>query len=317
MRKRQNPISLKRQQGVVIVVALFIVALVATMSYIMMSRLERDTRRTSMIIRNAQAEFYAQGSIAWAMDMLRNNWEKQKPNKIVDQTPITSPLIEVNGYKITSTIYDMQARFNLNNISTVEAQSDFKRLIQMVAPDMSEEKVRDIVSAVFDWITPMAQQSEYNKYYLELPAPYRPAHRAMLTSNELHLVKGMTPALYNLLQPYITALPNQTAVNIREAPAPVLLTLSPILTPTTAKAMEQLREQSKADMTSPQAFLNSDAVRAFQIAAEKIVTVSNYFLVATEVEIENQHVVLYTLLERTTKDNKAAIAILWQSKGIS
>jgi type II secretory pathway component PulK len=50
----------KEQQGVVIVIALFIVALVATMAYAMMVRIERDTRRTSLILRNTQAEFYAQ-----------------------------------------------------------------------------------------------------------------------------------------------------------------------------------------------------------------------------------------------------------------
>src|SRR5258708_1218566 len=106
--------SRSHQQGVVIVVALFIVALVATMAYVMMARLERDTRCTTLILRDTQAEFYAQGSIAWAMDQLRNNWEKQKPNQLVDITPITSPVMNENGYRIVSTIYDMQARYNLN-----------------------------------------------------------------------------------------------------------------------------------------------------------------------------------------------------------
>ena len=117
--------SLKRQQGVVIVVALFIVALVATMAYMMMSRFSRDTLRTSLILRNTQAEFYARGSIVWAIDQLRTNWEKRKPNQIVDVMPVKSPVIDVNGYKISSTIYDMQARFNLNNLNNANAQKRF------------------------------------------------------------------------------------------------------------------------------------------------------------------------------------------------
>lgn len=308
--------SLSRQSGVVIVVALFIVALIATMAYVMMSRLERDTRRTSMILHNTQAEFYAQGSIAWAMDQLRNNWEKQRPNKLVDETPIKSPEIEVNGYKVASTIYDMQSRFNINNLNTPEAQSDFKRLIQAVAPELNEEKARNIVSAIYDWITPQSQQSEFNKYYANLPVPYRPAHRAMLSISELIHVKDITPDLFNRLKLYVTALPAHTGINIREAQIPVLLTLSPTMSLTIAKALAQLRDQNMAQMVNPQAFLNSEAVRSLQIVPDKVIPVSNYFLVETEVTIENQHVLLYTLLERVTKDNKAMINILWQSKGI-
>src|SRR5262245_19487824 len=94
--------SLRRQQGVVLVVALFIVALVATMAYVMMIRLERDTHRTTLLLRNMQAEFYAQGTIDWAKETLRTNWLKQqgKQNTLVDITPIQSPVQEINGYKI-------------------------------------------------------------------------------------------------------------------------------------------------------------------------------------------------------------------------
>src|SRR3990167_1767650 len=101
---RAYRLSHKKQQGVVIVVALFIVALVATMAYIMMSRLARDTRQTTLILRNVQAENYAQGSIAWARDHLKNDFERQKPKQMIDPVPIQSPIKEVDGYKISSKI---------------------------------------------------------------------------------------------------------------------------------------------------------------------------------------------------------------------
>lgn len=311
--KRQ---SIKRQQGVVIVVALFIVALVATMAYIMMSRLERDTRRTSMILRNTQAEFYAQGSIAWAMDQLRTNVERKKPNKLVDETPIKSPEIDVNGYKIASTIYDVQSRFNINNITTSEVQNDFKRLLLAVAPNLTEKEAQGIVLAVADWIMPTSQQPELAKYYAELPAPYRPAHRAMMMVSELANVKGITPALFNSLRPYVFALPVRTALTMREVQMPVLMTLSPNITKEMAKTIIQQRNQNPAQMAVPNAFFNSEALRGLQISTDKVAAESNYFLVETDVTIENQHVVLYTLIERASKDNKASLTLLWQSKGI-
>lgn len=286
------------------------------MAYVMMSRLERDTRRTSMILRNTQAEFYAQGSIAWAMDQLRNNWERQRPNKFIDETPIKSPEIDVNGYQVSSTIYDLQSRFNLNTLNSNDAQNDFKRLLQAVIPELNEEKARGIVSAIHDWITPVTQATEFSKYYTGLPLPYRPAHRLMVTSSELNKVKGITPELFNRLNPYITALPADTAITIREVQVPVLLTLHVGMTLSIAKALAQFRDQNLALMFNPLAFLNAEPVRDLQIPSKKVAVVSSYFLVETEVTIENQHVLLYTLLERATKDNKAVVTILWQSKGI-
>lgn len=307
-------LSHKRQEGVVIVIALFIVALIATMAYFMMSRLERDTQRTRLILRNVQAELYAQGSIAWAQDQLRDDWEKQKPNQLIDVTPIQSPVDEEKGYKIKSTIYDMQARYNLNNLINATSQDDFRRLLQALDPNLSEEKARDITRAVVDWISPNAQQNEFSHYYLTLPLAYRAAHRPMLSVSELRLVKGMTSALFAALEPYVTTLPEATVVNIQAALAPVFVTLSSHLSLETGKAIEQIRSQTS--FVSTDYFVNLDIIKNHPIDQQKITVVSHYFLVETTVAIEKQQLVLYTLLERMIKDKKTIIQTLWQSKGI-
>lgn len=308
------PLNISGQRGIVIIVALFMVALVAAMAYSMMSRLERDTRRTTLLSRDMQAEFYAQGSIAWAIDQLRNNLEQQKPNQLVDIVPIRSPKQTVNGYTIVSTIYDMQARFNINNLINTESHAEFKKLLQLVDPKLSEEKIQALLLATFDWIKP-GQQNEYTQYYFQLPTPYRPAHKPMVSVSELQLVKGMTPALYQALQPYVTALPNPTPINVQTAEAPVLALLSATLTPQTARALQAIRERSP--FVTPEAFVNLDIAKNHKIVDEKkIVTISSYFLVETDVSIEKQHTVIYTLLERSADQNKIAVAILWQSKGV-
>lgn len=307
-------ISLKRQKGVVIVVALFIVALVATMAYTMMARLSRDTYRTSLILRNAQAELYAQGSIEWAKDQLRNDWERQKANRVIDPVPIKSPKEAVNGYTISSVIYDMQARFNLNNMIDPKAHDDFKRLLQVVDPAITEEKASELIIAIYDWIKPPASQNEYSKYYLQLKTPYRSAGKFMFSVSELQLVKGMTPALYQALKPYIIALPVQTPINVQTAPAPVLVALSKEMSLQTANAILKIREHTP--FVSPQIFLNLDVIKNHPVPAEKITTASGYFLVETEIAIDAQRLVLYTLLERALNQSKPHVSILWQSKGI-
>lgn len=306
--------SRDKQQGVVIVVALFIVAIVATMAYFMMARLARDTERTSLLLHDVQAGFYAQGSIAWAVDQLHNDWENQKPNSKIDAIPIRSPQDEENGYFISSIIYDMQARFNLNSLSKTEAQQGFLQLLQVLEPKLTQQQAQDIVRAAVDWITPAASQNQYNKYYVSLPLPYRAAHRAMSSASELRLVKGVTPALFNALQPYITALPSSGLINVQTASAPVLVTLSPTMNLSIAQAILQWRAQSPN--FSKQMFLNSEMAKSHRIAVDEITDVSHYFLVETNVTIEKQHAVIYTLLERVTNGNKAVINIVWTSRGI-
>jgi general secretion pathway protein K len=312
--KNTYPRSLQKQQGVVLVIALFFVALAVSMAYAMMSRLERDTRRTSLLLRATQADFYAQASIDWAKDQLRNNLTNKKPNLPIDVMPLESATNNVNGYSIVSKITDMQARMNINNLKTPEAQKDFKHLMQLVDPNLNEQRAQAITLAVADWITPGQQQNEYNKYYMSLSPPYRAAHRPMASVSELRLVKDMTPALFNALQSYLAALPEQTAVSVQTASAYVLAALNPTMTLEAGKTLEKIILQSKPPTI--EAFLNIDFVKNHNLPKDKVSMESNYFLVETVVTIEKQQIVIYTLIERGGNQSKPSVNVLWQSKSV-
>lgn len=316
VRLRHQYKSRKRQRGVVIVMALFIVALVATMAYAMMARLDRDTQRTQLILRDAQAEYYAQGSIAWAMDQLRNDWVNKKPKQLVDRTPIASGENSMQAYKISTTIYDIQGRYNINNVATPDGRLQFMRLLHVLAPTLSNDKLEEVTIAVADWIAPSTSLNQLAKYYLELKTtPYRPAHKPMVSATELRLVKGMTTELYNALQPYVVALPANVGLNVQSAGAPVYAILSPSMTLDTGNEIVRMREQKP--FIEVDDFIKSDLVANHQVKPDNLVTVSTYFLVESKVSIEKQHVVLYTLLERTgSNDGKTSVHILWQSKGV-
>lgn len=309
-----NRPPLKRQQGVVIVMALLIVALVVTMAYTMMSRLARDTNRTTLIVRDAQAEYFAQGSLIWAMDQLRHNWESKTNERLVDVIPMQSAQSEVNGYKISSVIYDMQARFNVNNLNQTDALTVFQQLIKLVDPKLKVEEANQFTQALTAWLGAGKAQGQYTEYYLHLPVPYRPAYKPMISISELLLVKGMTPSLYRALQPHVTALPQGTQVNVQTASAEVLAALSPTMTMEAARQIVELRKQKP--ILSTQQFMSMDMVKNHAGFKEGLITVtSKYFLVETTVIIEKQRLVLYTLLLRNPKDNKATVTIVWQSKG--
>lgn len=309
----QRP-PLKKQEGVVIVVALFFVALVATMSYIMIARLDRDISRTTLILRYSQAELYAQGSIAWALDTLHENFLNKKNDKPVDPVPFQSPVSERNGYRIQSTIYDMQGRFNINSLINLDAQNDFKRLAKISLPDFNEETLNALTANILEWLKPDANETMQSRYYIGLPLPYRSAHRAMHSISELRLVKGMTPMMYKALKDHLIALPeHELPINIQTATLPVLMTLSPEMTIDAAKMILAMR--SKKPFTSVDVIYSAKLYQ-FKIPKNKITVVSHYFLIKTEVTIENQQTILYSLVARLEKNADSQNIILWQSKNL-
>lgn len=307
----RHPLPVK-QRGVVIIIALLIVALVAAMATTMMSRLARDTRRVELIMHDAQAALYADGSVLWAKDVLHNNWIRQKKDKRVDALPLQSPENEMQGYKINGNIQDAQARFNINNISKPEWQTDLIKLIRLVDPNISQNNAAEIVRATVDWIMPGARENEYARYYADLPVPYRAAHRFMVDISEWRLVKGVTPALFNAMKPYLIALPAVTMINPQTAAPPVLALMSTNMPLATAQTIRDML--AKNPPAQLEAFKALDIIKNHPLQDNKVTWVSNYFLVETEVATGEQRIILYTLLQRDN-GNKANVWVLWQNRG--
>jgi general secretion pathway protein K len=304
------------QRGTAIIVALFVMSLVATAAVAIMLRMRIDVQRTTLLLNANAAYLYAQGSIEWAKDSLADNWLQQKPNIPVDKMPLTSLLKEINGFKIQSTIYDAQANFNLNNLISSDYQPDFLQLLRTVAPTLESTQANRLAFAIHDWITPTANNKELSVYYEKATPPYRSPHRLMVSVSELRLVKGVTTELFNSLQPYITVLPATTPLNVNTTSPVVLMTLSSSFTPAIAQAIVLTRTQKP--FTDAKKFFELDVVKNQQptsIANEKITVTSNYFLVKTNVTVGQQQTILYTLLMRTIHDSKPTVVVLWQTKG--
>lgn len=305
--------SPNKQRGAAIIVALFVVALVAATAAMMIDRLHTDIRRTQLLLNADTSYLYAQGSVAWAMDQLNNDWKLQSPNKAIDHTPIQSPVEKINGFEIVTIISDAQGFFNVNNLTDPQYQTNFTRLIRLIAPDIDASKAQNITHAIIDWISPAAKNPALDEFYAKLNPAYRAPHRPMVSISELRLVRGMTPELFAKLSPMVFALPQPAEININNAPTQVLMSLSMTLSPDGAKSIETARKQTPFGST--QQFRDFDVVKNNPFDASKITVTSSYFLVQTNVTVGQQHLTLYTLLQRSVKDNKSNVIVLWQSQG--
>lgn len=305
-------LTLNKQRGAAIIVALFVVALVAAAATIMIERLRTDIRRTELVLNADAAYLYAQGSVLWAIDTLNTNLKNQQPNKVVDMTPIKSAPEKQGGMTISTIIYDAQGFFNINNLSDAQYQATFTRLMQVVA-GIDTDNAQNIAFATLDWISPGGNVSAYDSAYAKESSPYRAAHRPMLTASEFRMVYGVTADIYNKISPFITALPQPTPISVNNAPPEILMSLSNTMTADAAKALAATCQRSPYPTT--QAFLDSDFVKNNPIDSKKITVTSSYFLVQTNVTLGQQTLILYTLLERTGQGAQINTHVLWQSKG--
>ncbi len=306
-------LTLTKQRGAAIIVALFVTSLVAIAAIAMIERLRINLRSTELITNNLQANMLAKGSLAWAMEQLNTDWRQQKPNQLIDLTPIKSPINQVENAKISGIIFDAQGRFNLNNLTNPSAQEDFIRLITTAYPKMGVAGAREIASAVVNWISAGAINNTLDSYYAKATPSYHAPHRLMVSVSELRLVKGVTPELYAALSSHITALPEATPININNATIPVLMSLSPTLTLTAAKAVYTKTKQ--APFPTIQSFQQFDVIKNNPVSDNKITVTSSYFLIKSSVKVNEQETVLYTLLQRTVTETKPTEVVIWQSKG--
>lgn len=307
------PINLNKQKGAAIIVALFMTSLVAIAAIAMIERLRINVRSTELISYHLQATQLARGSLAWAIEQLNTDFRQQQPNQVIDRTPITSTINKIENADIVSTIYDEQGRFNLNNLSSSASNDDFIRLIMAVYPKIGMASARDMTQAINNWMTAGATNNALDDYYAKQSPPYRTPHRLMASVSELRLIKGVTAELFAALAPYITVLPEPTPINVNNAEPPVLMSLSPTLSLSAAQAI--YNKAKKAPFASTQNFQDFDVIKNNPVTENKITVTSSYFLVKTNVKVNQLDILLYTLLKRSGSKDMPTEEVIWQSKG--
>ena len=129
-----------------------------------------------------------------------------------------SILTPTGGY-LSGYIEDEQAKFNLNSLVSSElAVTRFRRLCNNLdVEDRFIPALLDWIDADFDIRYPDGMEENYDSY--------RVANREMADISELRLVHHMTAEIYEKLEPYITALPGATSLNVNTMSEAVYLSL--------------------------------------------------------------------------------------------
>lgn len=134
------------------------------------------------------------------------------------------------GKKIYYGFQDEERRVNINAL-TLQNYNVLSALIVILGFD--DETAKTISYAVLDWKDEDDSPSDSaygaeDDYYQSLSKPYQCKDRPFDSAEELLLVRGMTPEIYEGLKDYVTVFPKQgiLRVNFDTAPAGVLTALA-------------------------------------------------------------------------------------------
>ncbi|WJW75224.1 type II secretion system minor pseudopilin GspK [Thiohalobacter sp. IOR34] len=294
--------GLNRQRGVALLTAVLVVALATVAAVGMASRQQLDIRRSANLLQADQALAYALGVEDWARVVLRRDREENRVDHLGEDWARRLMPLAVEGGMLTGFVEDQQGRFNLNNLLVDGRPSEpdlaqFRRLLEQLDLDPG------LALALLDWmdadLEPRFPGGAEDDLYLLRTPPYRAANRHLVSPSELRLVAGFDAAVVSRLAPYVTALPARTPINVNTAPALVLQSLHPALTPADA---EQLVEgRGDEGYASVDAFLRQEVFAGRTLDAGRLAVSSQYFLLRAEVQLGTARRRLESLLQRDAK----------------
>ena len=291
------------QKGIALLSMLLVLAIVTTLTSSMLYNNRLEIQRNQFRSLSAQAQEYALSGIAWA-----EIWTQKTAHPQAQVLEIFQP----EDGSLHVTISDEMAKYNLNNLRDSSGQIDatqlqiFQRLLISLQIDPA------LAVNLGDWLDADVSSAGYNSedlgyenkqaYYAK---GYRTANRPMAHHSELILVKGFSVELYQALQPYVTALPNKTGVNINSATAEILDALIPGIDGT--RMVSRRQEADRSPFLDVESFLQHQLSAGLEITADMLTTTSQYYLVTVQASYHKQTSNWQALLFKTedlTRENQ-------------
>lgn len=305
--------SIGRQRGVALITAVLIVALATILAVSVGFKGYLDQRRSATMFSLDQGFEVAMGAEAWAADILRKDRiGGSNTDDLTEEWATPIPPIPVENGEVSGQLEDMQGRFNLNSLVKLEnnqlvadekAVERFVRLLEIL--ELEDKWAKLIVDWLDSDIEPGFPDGAEDSVYTSLTPPYRPPNMRITRTSELLAIAGFGQERFRKLEPFVSALPPGTAINLCTAPPEVLDSLIE------AQRQFTLARDNMIDMRKQRCFPSlqdfSQSLNATQ--REELITLkvvgedSAYFRANIWVTIGTTQFTLYSLLYRANGTN--------------
>lgn len=338
----------KRQRGVVLIMAMLIVALVVSITIALAWKFQLSVSRGENRWHGAQARAYLEGAETLAIKVLLEDLKNDDEDGFVDALDEIwaeeAPPFPTDEGWVQGRIEDAAGRLNLNllakppgapkNKASPEdwekyntSQKQLIRLIQTI--ELGEEgplersAAEAIADSIKDWIDGDDNVSGFggaeSDYYEQLEPAYSAPNSPMASVSELQLIKGVTPELYNKLLPFVVALPEDVGLNINTAPEGLLRALNdkksfqPL---SEADAQTLLEDRPQEGYEKVEELKDSpvfSTVAAGDMDWSGLAVKSDYFIVYSQALVGEQLRSGTTLLWRDATPNKYQVQVIRRS----
>ena len=301
------------QRGLALISALLIVSLAGILAATRMFQLQLESRSSRALIESARARLITLGIEELAIELLANDALNSETDHYGETWARGMGAMNVGPMRVRGTIEDMQGRFNLNNLVTLQGTPDriavdqFRRLLRVLQLDES------IADKVLDWIDvdnlPQASGGAEDEAYTRLAPPYQAPNRPMEDVSELMAVEGVDAETWRILAPHITVLPVTGApvpVNVNTASEEVLLSLAE--NPDSLQVQRWRQQQLSGGMSDLREVRDALPPRM----AERVSVSSNWFSVRLTASSDGTRFFLTSLLDRSGGPGQAR----WRRQGL-
>ena len=232
--------GLRQQSGVALLATLILILALTLILGNIFYRHQIDVSQATGSLHGDQAVLLAISGENWARDLLSAANDDITTDHFDESWAQAVPLIPVNGGTLAGCLVDLQSRINLNNFASyssaslkAERQSSAMGLVKLWETLLSERDFlvdQKRVPVIIDWldegdslISPAgAEQPDYSSF----DPPRFPANTVIADTAELAAMVGYSLAEVQRLMPWMSALPEQTPINVNTAPVEVLMALS-------------------------------------------------------------------------------------------
>ncbi|NKF52498.1 type II secretion system minor pseudopilin GspK [Shewanella sp. WXL01] len=312
--------QLGKQRGVALIFVILIVAMVSIIATNISGRNQLSMRRTLNLAQYDQAYWYAISAEQLAMKVLKQDMEDANGTVHRQQYwALTDVVFPAEQGEIAGSISDMRACFNLNAVSQPSpgnqngqpqlsvAATQYKGLL--VALGMDEFAAERLTHTLKDYLDEDTVASPYgaeDSEYESRDVPYRAANTLMQHRSELRAVIGYAQKTYQVLMPYVCAVPGDNRqllnVNTLEVEQAALMVGMMDGKISLSDAESVINQRPGDGFESIQDFWSNSVLANVQIDAalkSSFVVDSNYFLLNAGAKVDNAIFKLDSVLKRS------------------
>jgi general secretion pathway protein K len=206
----------KSQQGFALIIVIWVLTLLCLMAGSFALTMRRANSVTMALKNNAQAVALTESSFTMAKYML----QQPDPNQAWQAGGFIYRIIRNDGSEIRIRIESETAKIDINSADP----SLLAAAIDRVTADKWQQQ--KLLNSLLDWRDADDEARPHgaeNKQYLEAGLNYSPSNQPFQSLDELQLVLGFDPVIFERIRPWLTVYSGQTTVDPTQASPEVQL----------------------------------------------------------------------------------------------